>query len=70
MGLAKTSIESEVKFKKSPINSLKLDVNNQPMGPNGPLLTMSLASSKTDHDIEKCYSDTDLRAKEAVIWDK
>ena len=66
IGLARTSIESEVSFKKTPVQHLKLDDNIQPMGPAAQLKKLSIGSSKTHHPIEKFYYDTDLNANEAV----
>ena len=67
IGLAKDSIESEMNLKKLPIQQLKLDDNVQPMGPAATIKSLSLGSSKTDHQIDKYYSDTDLHAKDAII---
>jgi hypothetical protein len=67
MGLAKTSIETEVSFRKKPLQKITLDANIQPMGPIAPLKDLKLGTSKTDHRIEKVYNDTDLYAKEAII---
>ena len=67
IGLAKDSIESEMNLKKFPTQHLKLDDNIQPMGPTATLQSLSLGSTKTDHQIEKFYLDTDLIAKDAII---
>lgn len=67
IGLASGSIESEMNLKKYPRQQLKLDDNVQPMGPTASLKSLSLGTTKTDHQIEKYYSDTDLIAKEAII---
>ena len=67
IGLAKQSIESEVGLKKFPTHKLKLDDSIQPMGPTAPLTSLSLGTSKTDHQLEKYYSDTDLLAKNAIL---
>ena len=67
IGLADNSIESEMNLRKYPKQQLKLDDNVQPMGPTASLKSLSLGSSKTNHQIEKYYLDTDLIAKEAII---
>jgi hypothetical protein len=67
IGLAKDSIESEMNFKKIPIQQLKFDDNVQPMGPTATIQSFSLGTSKTDHTIEKYHSDTDLLARDALI---
>ncbi|MFV2015478.1 MAG: hypothetical protein ACC656_08635, partial [Candidatus Heimdallarchaeota archaeon] len=67
IGLARSSIESEVSFTKAPLQKLKLDNNIQPMGPIATLKSLTLGSSKTNHAIEKCFTDTDLMANDAII---
>ena len=67
MGLAKDSIEAEVSFRKKPVQKITLETNVAPMGPVASLRKLDLGSSKTDHRIEKAYTDTDLFAKDAII---
>jgi len=68
LALSKTSIETEAEFKKKPVGRLVLDDEVQPFGPSAPLKNLRINSTKTDQKIEKVFSDTDLKASEAVIW--
>lgn len=67
IGLAKGSVETDVSFFKKPHQRIKLDVDVQPMGPSAPLAKINIGSTHTDHQIEKVYSDNNLKAKEAII---
>ncbi|MEM7825452.1 MAG: Nre family DNA repair protein [Candidatus Aenigmatarchaeota archaeon] len=68
IALSKNSVESEAYFTKKPYGSLVLDDEVQPFGPSAPLKNLFVSSIKTDQKIEKAYSDTDLKASEAVFW--
>jgi hypothetical protein len=67
LSLSKYSTETEAEFKKKPAGRLVLDDEVQPFGPSAPLKSLDIASIKTDHKIEKAFSDTDLKAAEAVV---
>jgi len=67
IALSKTSAEVNAEFFKKPSGALVLDEEVQPYGPSAPLKRLDLTSMKTDHDIEKAFSDTDLKAAEAVV---
>jgi len=68
IALSKSSVESEAEFRKKPSGTIVLDDEVQPFGPSAPLKDFSVGSIKTDQKIEKAYSDTDLKASEAVFW--
>ena len=68
IALSKSSVESEAEFKRKPSGTIVLDDEVQPFGPSAPLKNFSIGSMKTDQKIEKAYSDTDLKASEAVFW--
>jgi hypothetical protein len=68
IALSKSSVESEAKFRRKPSGTIVLDDEVQPFGPSAPLKDFSVGSIKTDQKIEKAYSDTDLKASEAVFW--
>ncbi|MCS7105981.1 MAG: Nre family DNA repair protein [Candidatus Aenigmarchaeota archaeon] len=68
IALSKSSVESEAYFTKKPSGTLVLDDEVQPFGPSAPLKNLFVSSIKTDQKIEKAYSDTDLKASEAVFW--
>lgn len=67
LALAKISVDTEVEFVKKPSSTLVLGSEIQPFGPSAPLKNMDVSSVRTDQRIEKTYSDTDLKAVEAVI---
>ncbi len=66
LALAKDSAEIEAKFSKAPRGG-SFSEDSQPFGPSAPLKDISLGSMKTNQDIEKAYSDTDLLAADAVL---
>ena len=65
-------VDVELALKKRPRRSLVLDDEVQPFGPSAPIQDLRVAASRWDHQIEKAYGDTDLRAAEAVttLYDK
>lgn len=65
--LAKESIETEAFFTKKPAGRIFLSDEVQPFGPSAPIEKFDVGSYHTDHHIEKAYSDTDLKANQAVI---
>ncbi len=67
LALSKEPVETEVTFKRKPSRRILLDSEVQPMGPSAVLRSMEVGSVKTDHRIERAYSDTDLKAEEAVL---
>lgn len=66
LALSKGSTEVEAEFTKKPAGRLVLDDEVQPFGPSAPLKDIRLTSMTTDWKIEKAYSDTDLKAGQAV----
>jgi len=56
----------ELALKKKPNRTLVLDDEIQPFGPSAPIRDMHVVPSRWDHQIEKAYYDTDLKAAEAV----
>lgn len=67
LALSKDSTEVDAEFLRRPIGKLVLDDEVQPFGPSAPLKDLDLVMVKTDQKIEKAYSDTDLKAAEAVV---
>lgn len=59
--------DTEAEFHRKPMGRLTFDDNTQPFGPSAPLKTFDINSIKIDQRIDKAYSDTDLKAAEAVI---
>jgi len=67
IALSKNPVDTEALFKKKPSGRFLFDEALQPMGPSAPLLKIEVDNVKTDHRIEKAYSDFDLKAEEAVL---
>src|SRR2546426_5056712 len=57
----------EVGFSRKPHGRVVLDDNVQPFGPSAPLRRLDVGTLKVDPNLDRAFSDTDLRAKEAVI---
>ena len=67
LALSNGPVDVELGFKKKPQKRFILDDNIQPFGPSALLRTMDVGTSRWDHQIEKAYGDTDLKAAEAVV---
>jgi hypothetical protein len=59
-------VDVELALKNKPRKSFVLDDEVQPFGPSAILRDMNVSTSRWDHQIEKAYGDTDLKAAEAV----
>ncbi|MFQ5999428.1 MAG: hypothetical protein ACE5J6_01485, partial [Candidatus Bathyarchaeia archaeon] len=66
LALSVSSVEVELALKKKPTKRFVLDDEVQPFGPSALIRDMNVAASRWDHQIEKAYGDTDLKAAEAV----
>ncbi|UCH03198.1 MAG: hypothetical protein JSV20_00710 [Candidatus Bathyarchaeota archaeon] len=67
IALSKNPVDTEVTFRKKPSGKLLLDGTLQPMGPSVLIDRLRVGNSKTDLNIEKAYSDTDLKAGDAIF---
>ena len=67
ISLAKTSTDSEAKFGKTPRGSM-LSEDSEPHGPSAVLEEFNIDAVKWDRKLEKSYYDTDLRARDAVMY--
>lgn len=67
LALCSAPIDVEAEFLKKPRARLVLDDEVQPFGPTAPLKKIGIGSTKFDQRMEKAYSDTDLKAKDAVL---
>ncbi len=67
LAIASNPTDVEVEFHKKPRGEIVLDDEVQPHGPSAPLKRIDVNSIKIDRRIEKVYSDTDLKASEAVL---
>src|SRR5213080_5204251 len=67
LALGTSPADVEVGFERKPRGRVVLDDNVQPFGPSAPLSRFDLGTLKVDRNLDRAFSDTDLRAKEAVI---
>src|SRR5256712_4191999 len=67
LALGTSPADVEVGFARKPHGRIVLDDNVQPFGPSAPLSRFDLGTLKVDRNLDRAFSDTDLRAKEAVI---
>ncbi len=67
LALASAATEVELALKKRPRGFLVLNDEVQPFGPSAPIRALHVNSRRWEHNIEKAYYDTDLKAKPAVM---
>jgi hypothetical protein len=67
LALAVNPVDVELILKKKPRGFLLLDDEVQPFGPSAPIRDLRVGNTRWDHQIEKVYGDTDLKAAEAVL---
>jgi len=67
LALAVKPVDVELMLKKKPRGFILLDDEVQPFGPSAPIRDLLVGNARWDHQIEKAYSDTDLKAAEAVL---
>jgi len=67
LALGTVPADVEVGFSRKPQGRVVLDDNVQPFGPSAPLRSLDIGNLRVDRDLERATSDTDLRAKEAVL---
>ncbi|MEM2463383.1 MAG: Nre family DNA repair protein [Candidatus Bathyarchaeia archaeon] len=67
LALAVKPVDVELLLKKKPRGFIVLDDEVQPFGPSAPIRDLRVGNARWDHQIEKAYYDTDLRAAEAVL---
>lgn len=67
ISLAKTSTDSEAIFGKTPTGS-SLSEDTEPHGPSAVLEEFNIDAVKWDHKLEKSYYDTDLKARDAIMY--
>ena len=68
LALSDRSVFSEALFSSEPRKAVILDEGFQPFGPSAPLRTLDVDVGRWDRRLERAYSDTDMRAREAVLW--
>ncbi|MBS7636290.1 hypothetical protein KEJ37_02920 [Candidatus Bathyarchaeota archaeon] len=67
LALAVKPVDVELILKKKPRGFILLDDEVQPFGPSAPIRDLIVGNARWDHQIEKAYNDTDLKAAEAVL---
>ncbi len=67
LALAVNPVDVELLLKKKPKGFIVLDDEVQPFGPSAPIRDLRVGNTRWDHQIEKAYTDTDLKAAEAVL---
>ena len=66
LALSTDSVDVELALMKPPRRSLILDDDVQPFGPSAPVRDLRVGNARWDHQIEKAFYDTDLKAVDAV----
>jgi DNA repair protein NreA len=66
LALADNYVGVELNLTKKPRGSIFMDDDVQPFGPSAPIRDLHLGNAKFDHQVEKAYYDTDLKATNAV----
>lgn len=67
LALAANPVDVELAFTKQPRRILVLDDEVQPFGPSAPIRDLNVSTARWDHQVEKAYYDTDLKAANAVL---
>ncbi|MFQ6009852.1 MAG: Nre family DNA repair protein [Candidatus Aenigmatarchaeota archaeon] len=67
LALADNPSDIEAHFIKKPAGRIALHSEVQPFGPSAPIKKMDISSLKIDRKIDRAYSDTDLKARDAVL---
>jgi hypothetical protein len=67
LALAVSPVDVELLLKRKPRGFLLLDDEVQPFGPSAPIRDLRVGNARWDHQIEKAYGDTDLKAVDAVL---
>ncbi|MEM4262546.1 MAG: Nre family DNA repair protein [Thermoplasmata archaeon] len=67
LAMASRPADIEAHFTKRPVGGISFHEESQPFGPSAPLRKISVSSIKLDNRIDKVASDTDLKAKEAIL---
>ena len=67
LALAVKPVDVELMLKNKPRGFIFLDDEVQPFGPSAPIRDLLVGNARWDHQIEKAYSDTDLKATNAVL---
>ncbi len=66
LSLAEHYVETEMKLKKRPRRSFRVDADVQPIGPTAPLERMEIGYIRWNREMEKAHYDTDFKAAPAT----
>jgi len=66
LAMGSIAADMEANFLRRPMGRITFDREVQPHGPSAPLKSMELGNVKIDQRIDKAYSDTDLKAVDAI----
>jgi hypothetical protein len=67
LALSASATDVEAQFARKPRGRLVLDEDVQPFGPSAPIERFDLGGYRVDPKLDRAYSDTDLRARPAVV---
>jgi len=67
LALSVNPVDVELALTKPPRRNLVLDDEVQPFGPSAPMRDLRVGTARWDHQIEKAYYDTDLKATNAIL---
>lgn len=67
LALAVKPVDVELSLTRKPHGSIFLSDEVQPFGPSAPIRDLKVGNASWDHQIEKAYGDTDLKAVPAVL---
>ena len=67
LALSTAATDVEAQFARKPRGRLVLDEDVQPFGPSAPIERFDLGGYRVDPKLDRAYSDTDLKAKPAVV---
>jgi hypothetical protein len=67
LAMATKPVDMELMLTKKPHGSIFLSEDVQPFGPSAPIRDLRLGNTQWDQHVEKAYSDTDLKATQAVL---
>ena len=67
LALAIKPVDVELLLTKKPHGSIFMSDETQPFGPSAPIRDLKVSNTTWDHQIEKAYGDTDLKAIPAVL---
>src|SRR3989304_5641858 len=67
LALSTAATDVEAEFARKPRGRLVLDEDVQPFGPSAPIERFDIGNYRVDPKLDRAHSDTDLRAKPAVL---